>query len=60
MEVTFNISIIMDNIHEGNESFKLAVVKRSLPNRVNCGDGDPCAAAAVTIVDTSSEWLIMW
>ena len=55
--VAFDIKIMKDSIHEGNESFKLNVVKKSLPSRVSCDD--PCMAT-VTVVDTSGESLIMW
>ena len=55
-KVTFDVFIINDNIHEGNESYTLNIVTISLPNRVQCRN--PCMAA-VTIVDTSGESLIM-
>ena len=55
-KVTFDIFIIIDNIHERNESFALNIVTMSLPNRVKCRN--PCMPA-VTIVDTSGESLIM-
>ena len=36
--VSFNISINNDNIMEGNESFTLDIVTRSLPSSVTIGD----------------------
>ena len=50
--ITFNITIINDTIHEGNESFTLAIMKNLLPSRVNRGRPN---MATVTIVDTTSE-----
>ena len=55
--VTFDIQIMRDNIHEGNESFKLTVVKNLLPSRVYC---DYFCMVDVIIVDTSGESLIVW
>ena len=50
--VSFNIIIINDTIHEGNESFTLTIMSRSLPSRVNRGRPN---TATVTIVDTTGE-----
>ena len=55
--VAFDIPIMRDHIHEGNESFNLTVVKNLLPSGVNC---DNHCMADITIVDTSGECLIMW
>ena len=52
--VTFDISVVNDNIHEGNESFTLIVMGRSLPNRVSRGSP---YVANITIVDTTGELL---
>ena len=37
MRVTFNVTIIEDNILEHNESFSLSVDPLTLPNRVTTG-----------------------
>ena len=50
--VTFDIPIINDIIHEGNESFTLTIVRSSLPSRVSHGSLN---MATVTIVDTTGE-----
>ena len=55
--VVFDILIINDTILEGNESFKLTIMEKSLPNRVYCDY--PCMTDVI-IVDTSGESLIMW
>ena len=54
--VTFYISIINDNIHEGNEYFTLTVITISIPSRVRCGYS---CMTAVTIADTSGKFLII-
>ena len=51
--VTINISIINDNIHEGNEYFTLTIVTISIPSRVRCGYS---CMTAVTIADTSGKF----
>ena len=50
--VTFDVPIINDIIHEGNESFTLTIVNSSLPHRVSRGDSH---ITTVTIVDTTGE-----
>ena len=50
--VTFDIPIINDMIHEGDESFTLSIMKNSLPSRVRRGS---LRTATVTIVDTTGE-----
>ena len=55
--VTFYISIINDNIHEGNEYFTLTIVTTSIPSRVRCGYS---CMTAVTIADTSGKFLIIF
>ena len=52
--VTFNVTIIKDEIHEGNESFTLAIMNSSLLSRVNRGSP---GNTTVTIVDTTGELL---
>ena len=50
--VSFNISIINDTIHEGNEYFTLTIMGSTLPSRVTRGSP---GMATVTIVDTTGE-----
>ena len=50
--VTFDIPIINDIIHEGNESFTLTIMRSSLPSRVSRGRPN---MATVTIVDTTGK-----
>ena len=50
--VTFNVTIINDDIHEGNESFTFTIMRNSLPSRVSRGRP---IMATVTIVDTTGE-----
>ena len=50
--VTFDIPIINDMIHEGDESFTLTIVSSSLPSRVS--HGSP-SMTTVTIVDITGE-----
>ena len=50
--LTFDISIMDDNIYEGNELFMLAIMSSPLPSRVSLGSP---SMATVTIVDTTSE-----
>ena len=50
--VTFDIPIINDVIHEGDEFFTLTIVNSSLPSRVSHGDPH---MTTVTIVDTTGE-----
>jgi len=52
--VSFDVSITNDNIHEENETFKLIILRSSLPSRVNRGSPKE---ATVTIADTTSELL---
>ena len=47
-EVALDVSIVDDNVLEGNENFNLTVNISSLPSRVNVGDP---GQATVTIVD---------
>ena len=54
--VTFDIPIINDMIHEGDESFTLTIVN-PLSSRVSSGSRN---MATVTIVDTTGEYLIVW
>ena len=53
---TFNISIINDNIFEGNENFILTINSTSLPTDVTVGDPGP---ASVTIVEDDGKYLII-
>ena len=48
----FNISIIVDIIHEGSESFALTIIRNSLPNEVSRGKP---GMATVAIIDTTGE-----
>ena len=50
--VSFNISIIDDNVLEGNENFVLTINPSSLPNDVNVGNPHQ---AVVIIVDNDGE-----
>ena len=52
INVTFDIPIINDIIHEGNESFTLTIVRYFLPSRVSRGSPH---MSTVTIVDTTGE-----
>ena len=52
ISVTFNISIIDDNIFEANESFTLTIDSSSLPSRVLV---QPDCVLMVTIVDDDGE-----
>ena len=52
--VSFNISIVNDILHEGNEFFTLTILNRSLPSRVS--HGSPYVAN-ITIVDTTGKIL---
>ena len=51
-EVTLNVSIIDDDILEGNEKFNLTVNVSSLPNKVIVSDP---GQATVTIVDNDGK-----
>ena len=51
--VTFNISVTVDDIHEENESFILTI-NDSLPSRVTHGN---LSEVTVTIKDTTGELL---
>ena len=53
--VTFDIPIINDMIHEGDESFTLSIVSSSLPSRVSSRSP---SMTTVTIVDTTGELII--
>ena len=53
--VTFDIPIINDMIHEGDESFTLSIVSSSLPSRVSRRSP---SMTTVTIVDTTGELII--
>ena len=55
--VTFDIPIINDMIHEGDESFTLTIVNSSLPSRVSRGDPH---MTNVTIVDTTGELIVSY
>ena len=50
--VVFNVSIIVDDLVEGNENFNLTINSSSLPSSVTVGDPDE---ATVTIVDDDCE-----
>ena len=49
---TLNVTIIDDNISEGNENFNLTIESSSLPSKVNIND---LAEAIVTIVDNEGK-----
>ena len=59
MKVLVNISVINDNIFEGNETFILIISHDSLSNNegINVAIGN-ITEATVTIVDTTSERLV--
>ena len=50
--VTFDIPIINDTIHEGDESFMLTIMSSSLTSRVSHGSLN---MANITIVDTTGK-----
>ena len=54
MSVSFNVSVIDDNIFEANESLILTIDQSSLPSRVVV---QPDCMAIVTIVDDDGELL---
>ena len=54
--VTFDIPIINDMIHEGDESFTLSIVSSSLPSRVSSRSP---SMTTVTIEDTTGELSII-
>ena len=51
--VSFNISIIDDNIFEGNESFSLTIDSSSLPSRVLLQES---CVVVITIVNDDGEF----
>ena len=53
--MSFNISIVDDTMQEGNESFDLFIVPRSLPNRVT--QGNP-SSITINILDDDGKSLI--
>ena len=55
ISVTFDIPIINDMIHEGDESFTLSIVSSSLPSRVSSRSP---SMTTVTIEDTTGELII--
>ena len=52
--ISFDISILDDNILEENEDFYLIIIAESLPNDIILGDAN---MSRVTIVDDDSESL---
>ena len=54
--VTFNLSIVDDNIFEGTETFTLTIDSFSLPSKVSLQTG---CMLMVTIVDDDGELLIL-
>ena len=59
MKILINISIIDDDILEGNEIFLLTILQDSLSNNsdINIFIGN-YSQATVTIVDTTSEYML--
>ena len=55
-EVALDVSIVDDNVLEGNENFDLSVNVSSLPSKVNIGDPDQ---ATVTIVDNDGKCIYL-
>jgi len=55
--VSFDVPITNDNIHEGNETFKLIIIRSSLPTRVS--NVSP-SEATVTIVDDDCKLFILY
>ena len=53
----FVVSIINDNLLEGNETFTLILIPPSLPSDVIVGNP---AEAIVTIVDGTGEWILLY
>ena len=56
-EVSFNVTIMDDNILESNETFQLSINSSSLPNRVTV---DNPSVVTVTIVDNDCKLLILF
>ena len=56
-EVSFNVTIMDDNILESNETFQLSINSSSLPNRVTV---DNPSVVTVTIVDNDRKLLILF
>ena len=52
---SFNVSIIDDDVLEGNEDFNLIILAESLPNNITLGDHN---RSTVTIVDEDSKSLV--
>ena len=52
---SFNVSIIDDDVLEGNEDFNLIILAESLPNNITLGDHN---RSTVTIVDDDSKSLV--
>ena len=50
--ITFNVTIIEDNILEHNESFSVSVDPLTLPNRVTIGTSNH---TTITIIDNDSK-----
>ena len=59
MRILSNISIINDDVFEGNEMFLLNILRDSLSNNsdINIFIGN-YSQATVTIVDTTSEYML--
>ena len=49
---SFNVSIIDDDVLEGNEDFNLIILAESLPNNITLGDHN---RSTVTIMDDDSK-----
>ena len=54
--VTFNLSVVDDNVFEGTETFTLTIDSISLPSKVSLQTG---CMLMVTIVDDDGELLML-
>ena len=54
-QVSFNVTIMNDNILESNEIFQLSITSSSLPNRVTVNNS---SEVNVTIVDNDRKLLL--
>ena len=52
---SFDVSIIDDDVLEGNEEFDLIILAESLPNNITLGDHN---RSTVTIMDDDSKSLV--